>query len=407
MLDIFGKLWLQGVKRLIKAQSTQVARQRKLHAGLQKAAVKAVVKAATTPVKLPGPRASLQVTGKRIDRAAINVLGNSQKKPRKRVRRALPDAATAPAPASTSLDAGGSWRRVFQSSNAVLGSARARRMGGWLFLPEMHADAPPDSLPLVVMLHGCGQTAPEFAAGTRMNQAAAREGFAVLYPQQSLSAHPQRCWPWYRRVVQEGGDELALIAAMVERTCVRSRLDSHRVYVAGLSAGAALAHALALRRPDLFAAVALHSGPVYGVADSRMSAFTVMQQGTRDPVTPIARLQREQGGAHAMPSLIIQGEQDQVVRPANAAQLFAQCCAVNELDPAQVAPPRLYAARKGCNAYRITEAGRGRCMLVRLVEVAHLSHAWSGGDAALRYNAAPGPDASAMLWAFFRRHVRT
>ena len=408
MFDLFGKIWLKGVKRLIKTQSTQAARQRKAAITTATKTAKALAKSATKTAAKNATKSVLRSIAPSIEKAKTRKPGGV-KRSRAKAAGARTSAASRMrgSTSSTPLDAGGTWRQVYQSSTAVVGTTRSRRLGGWLFLPTESVPAEAGSLPLLVMLHGCDQTAPDFATGTRMNRLAARHGFAVLYPQQSASAHAQRCWPWYRRSLQEGGDELALIAAMIERICAQNRLDTRRVYIAGLSAGAALAHNLALRRPDLIAAVALHSSPVFGVADSRMSAFSVMQQGTRDPLQPIKQLQREQGGPRAMPSLIIQGEQDPVVRAVNAGQLFRQCCAVNTLDPAAATAPHVRARRAGCDGYRVTDVKRGSRTMVRLVEVDHLSHAWSGGDPALRYNAAPGPDASAMLWAFLRRHSRT
>ena len=282
----------------------------------------------------------------------------------------------------------------------------------WLYVPdpdeEAAAAAPPLERPLslVVMLHGCDQTAEEFAGGTRMNQLAARHGFAVLYPQQSVSAHAQRCWPWYKRSLQQGGDEVALVAGILEKVTAVHGFDRSRVYVAGLSAGAALAQALVLQHPQVFAAVASHSGPVYGVADSRLSAFAVMQAGSRDAVRTVAQLLRERPDFPVMPILILQGEQDPVVRPVNAGQLAQQFCIVNRIASDAHEAPVLRKARGANDAWRRTDYKRHGRVVVRLCEVTHLAHAWSGGDASLRYNAARGPDASALLWDFFKRHRR-
>ena len=373
MFNAFGKLWLKGAKRLAKAQ---VAQQKKLTKKISKKVVKALVAA---PAKKPHAAKQRAKVGRSSTRTA-------------------------------GTRTAGTWTRSIQAS--APGVTPVRRLSYWLYLPPpaLAADTVPamsvEPMPLVIMLHGCEQTAPEFAAGTRMNELAARHGFAVLYPQQSLNAHPQRCWPWYKRSVQHGGDEVILIAGMVEKIIARHAVDRSRVYVAGLSAGAALAQTLALRHPHLIAAVASHSGPAFGLADSRMQAFAVMQHGGYQIVPPIQALLADSPGFPGMPVLILQGQQDPVVRPVNAAQLVRQFCAVNAMPETAHAAPVNRAARGACDAYRVTDYKRGSKTMVRLCEVANLAHAWSGGDPAQRYNTASGPDASKLAWDFFKRHRR-
>ena len=132
--------------------------------------------------------------------------------------------------------------------------------------------------PLVVMLHGCNQDPDDFARGTRMDEAARREGFAVLYPGQSSAANPQRCWNWFR-ASDQGRDhgEAALLAAMIRQIIGEHDLDADRVFVAGLSAGGAMAAVLGRSYPRLFAAVGVHSGLAPGSATDLPSAFLAMR----------------------------------------------------------------------------------------------------------------------------------
>ena len=410
MLKAFGKLWLKSAQRLAKAQVVQQKKlQRKLVKTLLPAVKKPRVASArrSAATKKAATRPAGTGTGHRLPTGARH----------QSVAGAAPDAIT-----SMRLDSGGSWSRAYYVSPLADSRGRYRRMTYWLFVPNasearpaVGASAPPDDtgdwttapqLPLVVMLHGCEQTAEDFAAGTRMNRLAARHGFAVLYPQQSASAHTQRCWPWYKRSLQQGGDEVALVAGLLEKVMARNGFDRSRVYVAGLSAGAALAQALALHHPDLFAAVGSHSGPVYGVAESRLGAFAVMQAGSRDAARIASQLLIDRPDFPVMPILILQGEQDLVVRPVNAGQLARQFCILNQLAPDAHEPAVLRKARGAIDAWRRTDYKREGRVVVRLCEVAHLTHAWSGGDASLRYNAARGPDASALLWDFFKRQRR-
>ena len=158
------------------------------------------------------------------------------------------------------------WSKGYHAAVAP-GETAMRRLDYWLYMPA-HSRAM--KVPLVVMLHGCEQTAEEFAQGTRMNVLAAEHGFAVLYPQQTPNAHPFRCWHWYDPAIDKGGGEADWIASLIERLIARRSIDRARIYAAGLSAGAAMAAMVALRFPNLVAAVGVHSGVVVGEARSAM-----------------------------------------------------------------------------------------------------------------------------------------
>ena len=415
MLRAFGKLWLKGAKRLAKAQ---VAQQKKLQKTLVKSLSPAAKKSRPASTRCIAPRPK-PVPPPARNRAAGAPSASTEANARSRAAASRAHDSAG----STRLDDGGSWTRAYHVSPRADSRGQHRRMLYWLFVPSAAVatstvagiaglasvvgdGTPRAQLPLVVMLHGCEQTAEEFASGTRMNRLAAQQGFAVLYPQQSASAHPQRCWPWYKRAVQQGGDEVALVAGMLERVLDRHDFDRRRTYVAGLSAGAALAQALAIRHPQMFAAVGSHSGPVFGVADSRLGAFTVMQAGARDAVRTADALRHEQPDFPIMPILILHGEQDQVVRPVNASQLARQFRILNRLAPSAHEPPVSRKARSPNDAWRRTDSRQQGKVVVRLCEVANLAHAWSGGDASLRFNTARGPDASALMWDFFKRQRR-
>ena len=133
-----------------------------------------------------------------------------------------------------------------------------------LFIPHGEHDQP---MPLVVMLHGCGQDAADFAAGTGMNALAEEHACMVLYPEQPCSAHWNRCWNWYDRTHhRRGAGEPALLAGLTRRIMAEHAVDPARVAVAGLSAGGAMAVILGCTYPDLFSAVGCHSGLAHGSA---------------------------------------------------------------------------------------------------------------------------------------------
>ncbi|MDR3428214.1 PHB depolymerase family esterase [Silvimonas sp.] len=280
-----------------------------------------------------------------------------------------------------------------------------QRLGYKLYLPKHHRGGP-----LLVMLHGCGQTANDFALGTRMNALAEKKGFAVLYPQQSLRRHSQRCWPWYERNVQEGGGEVPLIMGAIGTILTQYSLDPSRVYVAGISAGAAMAHILALHYPEQIAAVGLHSGPVYGAGNGKLTALMVMQGGSvAGGNGAMAEALVRFGETLRMPAILLHGHADKMVRPINQQQLVQQFMALNQLQNADVRPSVLKRSGRGrkAHSYQIDDYVVRRKLLLRVCRVSELGHAWSGGDGTIKYHAGNGPDASKLMWDFFARHRRT
>ena len=314
------------------------------------------------------------------------------------------------------LSAPGTWLAGQYPLPSLPGQAIPQRMGYWLYVPQRV----PESVarhgwPLLVMLHGCQQSATQFAQGTRMNRLAEDKGVAVLYPEQLVSVHAQRCWRWYDRSTQQGGGETAVLAALIASVCAQHRIDRRRIYASGLSAGAGMAAVLALNHPELIAAVGLHSGPVFGAGHSPVGALHVMRHGAAvqaDAAIP-GLLQRRAMQATArpmppMPAILIQGEDDQVVHPVNQQQLARQWLQLNGL-PAGPAPRIAVkpAGRGGSrNAHEIHDYLAGRKVVLRVVRIAGLRHAWSGGDPALKFNADAGPDASRMILEFVGRHRR-
>ena len=298
--------------------------------------------------------------------------------------------------------AAGDWRRA-EHIVAATPQRGSRALAHGLYLPARRATT---GLPLVVMLHGCKQSMDAFAIGTRMNLLADRHGFAVVYPEQSPLAHAHRCWHWYDERDEAGGGEAQAIVALVDWLVEEYGFDGSRVYLAGLSAGAGLASLLAMRSPERFAAVALHSGPAFGEARSGIAALDVMRRGLHgDPVELVERhLGREDHPG--MPAIVVHGDNDTVVAPVNAEQLTAQFLRLNGLADGRGVRPGVasrQAARDGQVLHDYTRNGES---IVRLCRVADLDHAWSGGDDSVPFHSATGPDASEMIWDFFSGHRR-
>jgi poly(hydroxyalkanoate) depolymerase family esterase len=271
------------------------------------------------------------------------------------------------------------------------------------------------------MLHGCTQDAAGFAAASRMDEAADRHGFVVVYPQQDRGRNPQGCWSWFRREHQvRGGGEPAALAAIVREvmaTTARWTIDRRRVFVAGLSAGGAMAAILAATYPDLFAAAAVHSGLAYGSATSLESAFGAMARGSAAQSALGAAAHSAMGAhARAVPSIVIHGTADQTVAPINADQLLAQAIAANRLATPQTCGD-LDIARPSSTARGQLERGHpytrarwtdARGTLVHeLLKVEGLGHAWSGGAPGHPHSDPRGPNAAEAIWRFFQEATAT
>jgi poly(hydroxyalkanoate) depolymerase family esterase len=253
---------------------------------------------------------------------------------------------------------------------------------------------PPDvrgteRLPLMVMLHGCGQNAEALAASTKMNQIAASKRFLVLYPEQERLSNAQGCWNWYDTRSGRAQREAAAIDAIIDQICLMQQVDPGRIVLAGLSAGASMAALLAIRRPERFRAIAMHSGIAPGVAHSSATAFMAMR-GRRTTVAPLP------AGINLPALLVVHGSADHVVAPNNGAEAAQRWAA--QLDAKPSAPRAVQ--RGGRYATTVTDyRARGR-VWVTFCEVNGLGHAWSGGAAAHAYSDPQGPDASRMIWAF-------
>jgi poly(hydroxyalkanoate) depolymerase family esterase len=268
-----------------------------------------------------------------------------------------------------------------------------------LYVPGGYQGQP---LPLLVMLHGCTQGPDDFAAATRMNDLAERDTFLVLYPEQPETAQERRCWHWFEPEHQERSrGEPAIVAGLTRRVMREYAVDPTRVYVAGLSAGGAMAATY----PELFAAVGAHSGLPYKAGEGPLSAWLAMRLGT-----PAVASARAPAGSRGVPLIVFHGDADRTVSLANASQLVAQWVRRYGLAdgslPARLVEPTFVRRGKvaGGHAYTQSVYRSGDQTLIEQWTVHGLAHAWSGGSPTGSYADSLGPDASAELVRFFHRH---
>jgi poly(hydroxyalkanoate) depolymerase family esterase len=263
---------------------------------------------------------------------------------------------------------------------------------------------PPDvkfgeRLPLLVMLHGCGQDAKSFAMSTRMNRIAARERFLVLYPEQDRLANAQGCWNWFDTTSGRAYGEAALIMKAIDQVCLLYPVDRARIAMAGLSAGASMAALLVTRHPERFKAVVMHSGIPPGTAHSTVSALGAMH-GHR-PTKPLMATPVSMAAAWP-PLMVIHGGVDHVVSAHNgraAVQVWA--------DAAGALAGKERSLQRGKRyPMTVTDFKRRGSTVATLIEVERLGHAWSGGAATQPFSDGQGPDASRMVWAFAAKQFR-
>lgn len=250
---------------------------------------------------------------------------------------------------------------------AISGSVNYR-----LFQPERLLDSP---RPLLVMLHGCTQNPADIAVGTRFDEWAERYGWLVVYPEQTRAANPKACWNWFHPDhQQQDRGEPAALAALTRTVAADYPVDGRNIFVAGMSAGAAMAAQLALHYPGLFRGLAAHSGLPPGAARNAVSALLAMKALGRAP----------QGPPLTVPTIVFHGHKDGVVNARNARRLFDRV----ERGPEQTVSQTHY-TRTLC-------PGRAELWLVN-----ELGHAWSGGSPAGSYCDPRPPDASAEIMRFF------
>jgi poly(hydroxyalkanoate) depolymerase family esterase len=271
------------------------------------------------------------------------------------------------------------------------------------------------SLPLFVMLHGCTQNPTDFSKGTKMNEVAEKYGFFVLYPEQPSSANMNKCWNWFEPAHQTRGGEPKIIVDMLNKVSADYRIDRRRVYVAGLSAGAAMSVIVGIVYSEVFAGIGVGAGLEWKAATSTMEALTAMSKGGPNPVTQgRSAYQTEGSRARIQGILVIHGTSDSTVALINGKQVVTQFATTLDLilgngqtrDYISDVPTDIHRGQvPGGRSFTLyeyadTKPGHGK-VLIKFLEVQNMGHAWSGGSTAGTYTDPQGPDASVLLAEWF------
>jgi poly(hydroxyalkanoate) depolymerase family esterase len=239
------------------------------------------------------------------------------------------------------------------------------------------------------MLHGCTQTSEDFAAGTGMNALAESHRVVVVYPQQSRGDNAQSCWNWFSRGDQRRNcGEPAILAGITREVVARHGVPTQRVFVAGLSAGGAMAMILGTAYPDLFHGVGVHSGLPVAAAHDIPSAFAAMAgRGTETATT-----------GPAVRTIVFHGSSDTTVHPSNGDRIVGQALDRGTSECLQIDETGTARGRRfsRCTTF---DANGGKAVEHWVVD--GMGHAWSGGQTAGSYTDPRGPDASAEMLRFF------
>jgi len=295
-------------------------------------------------------------------------------------------------------------------------SHRAGTYSYKLYVPQNYTHG--RTTPLLVALHGCSQDPDNFAAGTRFNTLADQYNFLVLYPHQEGTNNAGKCWNWFIPANQvRGGGEPAMLVSMIDLIASHYTIDPDRVFITGMSAGAAMAVIMGACYPDYFAAIGVHSGLEYKAATNLVSAQLAMSRGGPAPARQGKLAYLSAGpAARVLPVIVFHGTKDATVSPINAGQVIQQFASTNDYADDGIANNSVSATPGSIETGRVpdgypysvyTYTYEGNVLLQHYA-IDGLGHAWSGGSAAppATFTDPKGPDASSIMWNFFAAHPK-
>ncbi|MEO8578349.1 MAG: PHB depolymerase family esterase [Gemmatimonadales bacterium] len=272
-----------------------------------------------------------------------------------------------------------------------------------LYVPSRYDKSRP--VPLMLVLHGCTQDPDDIARGTRFNSIAEEKGFLVAYPEQPQKANGLKCWNWFDATHQKRDQgEPALIAEITRRVISEYSVDARRVYIAGLSAGGAMALIVAYAYPEIYAAAGIHSGIAYGAATSIAEAVKAMGAGAPDAASLSSIVEKGMGSRRFFPAIVFQGAADKSVKVVNASQVVSQLSESSPTGDLKKLSETPGLSEGGYHFSKILYGKRRPAIEEWIVD--ELGHAWSGGSSEGTYTDPKGPDAAKEMVRFFLEHPR-
>lgn len=272
--------------------------------------------------------------------------------------------------------------------------------------------------PIVVMLHGCEQSADEFARGTRIAEFAEREKFIALLPEQNSAYNPFKCWNWILPANNTRAGEPQVIVEMVDAVVKKHGADVQRVFAAGMSAGASMVSILGNCYPERFKALGSHDGTQYYASYTGIDFAEVVLNGASVPATVAATTGNNCSlfagveRPKKMPIIIFHGMNSPLMSPVHAFQIENEFKALNDLLDDGSRNNSYFKSKNvvdvpdtdtyGYNLY--TTVDQDNEVLIERYMINNLGHNWSGGLAGLPYNDPKGPDATSLIINFFKRY---
>ncbi len=275
-----------------------------------------------------------------------------------------------------------------------------------------------NSLPMILMLHGCTQNPDDFAAGTQMNLYADQYKFFTVYPDQPDSANGTKCWNWFLPEDQtRDAGEPSIIAQVVRDVQTTYGIRRDKTFVAGMSAGAAMTVIMGAAYPDIFSAIGVSAGLEYRAGDSAATGVLAQQIGGPDPNTQGQLAFAEMGArAHRMPTIVFHGTLDVTVQYANGPQIIQQYAQTNDYiddgidnnsvdNTADQTMTGVAPVASGKTYTRSIYRDAQNRPLLEFWSVEQMRHAWSGGSSAGSYTDPTGPNASFEMVRFFNLNL--
>ncbi|MFY9174039.1 MAG: PHB depolymerase family esterase [Peptococcia bacterium] len=283
-----------------------------------------------------------------------------------------------------------------------------------LYVPTSYNPETP--MPLMVMLHGSGQTPSDLANDSAINAIAEREGFIVAYPDQPTTANGVKAWNWFLPAHQgRGMGEPASIVGVVDHIKSQYNINEGKVYAQGGSAGGAMAVILGVTYPDVFTAIGVHFGLEYKAATNTTEASYAGLYGGPDPITQGNLAYAQMGDrARVVPTIVWQGSVDPIVKPINGNQVIAQMAQANDLaydgqdnnEIDEVADESVtgYSTGHKYQHYKYKNSATNQVIMERYL-VFGMGHAIAGGVAG-GFTDPDAPNSMEISWEFLNRFTK-